>query len=204
MYALKDGAPRKLHYYNTVPKKQIDQLQKQFRDQKISISQLFWKYQSMAFDEIEYPEDKTAPEIWKKLTKVQKTILSISIFIGQVDNGGVWQFFYNKPTYAIVVADALDEVNPHNLIVTHYEKPLEDFIKMVNSGAYTELMELASNPALSHEERWNLFQSGKVHVPNHQEFEDFFYQEDNKVYLYKLLTKYVEQNMAKLLQVDFT
>ncbi len=203
MYDLKDGNPRKLSYYNTVDTALIDNIQQDLNDEKITTEDAFWKYQQLAFEGIQYPDNKTEQAIWKKLTRVQKIVLVMNIFIGQTNNGGVWQFFFNRPDYAIAVAEAFHELDSFSRYRREYEKPLNDFAAMSSTGVYQELMEqIYSLKDGEDAKRWKLFKDGQEHIPSHEAFETFFYDQKNKSILYGSLIRYIHQHLSKLLKIE--
>lgn len=201
MYSFKDGNPRKVHFGNTVKKETLDDLKKQFQEKKISSEDLFHRYESLAFENVEFPAKLSHDKIWKKLTRVQKLVLSMSHFIGQVDNGGLWQFFYNQPMYAFSAYESLSEVSAW-VLETRYAKVLEELQDMIGNNHYSKLVAAINNPDLSDEERWKLFQSGKEYLPSAPNFEEYFYEEKNRKSLYDRFIKYLHTNLAKLFHVE--
>ncbi|MGH1338921.1 MAG: DMP19 family protein [Aureispira sp.] len=201
MYSIKDGNPRKVHFGTTVKKQTLDDWQKQYLEEKIDAQDLFWQYHSLAFEDIKYPPKLPLEQIWKKLTKVQKFTISLGHFIGQVDNGGVWQFFFNKPLYAYTAYEALKEANTWAL-ESKYQKCLEEFGTMIDNQHYKQLVEQMEAVEVTKEERWKGFQSGRTHIPSGNAFEDYFYDPQNKAYFYKQVVKYIHLHISKLFSIE--
>ncbi len=201
MYSIKEGNPRKVHYGTTVPKAVLDRAQEDFQQKKITAQDLFWQYHTLAFDTIEYPSKMTFEQVWKKMTRVQKLVLSLGHFVGQVNNGGVWQFFYNRPLYAYTACESLREIHT-TVLETKYEKTLEEFGAMIDSGAYHQLTTQLQAADLSDDARWDLFKSGQAHIPSAANFQDYFYQKENKDYFYRKIIRYIHLHVSKLFKVE--
>lgn len=200
MYSIKEGNPRKVHFGTTIKKETLDQLQQEYQDKKIEAQDLFWQYNSLAFEGIAYPTKLTFEQIWKKMTKVQKLVLSASHLIGQIDNGGVWQFFFNKPMYAYTAYEVFREISAW-VLETRYQKCLEELGTMIDSQQYKQLVDAAQDPALTDAQRWEKFQEGRAHIPSAKELEDYFYDPKNKAYFYQKLVKYIHLHTSKLFHI---
>lgn len=201
MYSIKDSNPRKVHLGNTIQKAILDQWQEQYAKHDLTAEGLFWNYHTMAFDGLEYPPKLSEEGIWKKFTKVQKVVIVMAHFIGQVDNGGVWQFFYNQPQYAYAAYEALREINVW-VLETRYEQCLKEFGKMIDSQEYQQLMHLIQEVEVTEEKRWELYQKGSEYIPSAKELEEYFYTPDKKDYFYQKLVKYIHLHTSKLFHVE--
>lgn len=200
MYSLKDGNPRKVHLGNTIPKQQLDDLQQRHKAGELTDETLFHQYHDLAFETLEIPSKYDHKMIWKKLTRVQKVVLTMGHAIGQIDNGGVWQLYFNQPLYAFATYETFNAIDTW-VLEDKYGKVFNEFQDMVEAGHYWSIVDQTQDSTLSHEERWNYFQQGRTHLPSASDFEDYFYQPDNKAYLYERLIRYIHLHLSKLFHV---
>ncbi|WP_420573700.1 DMP19 family protein [Kordia sp.] len=187
--------PKTLHFYTEVENKDLDEISK-----IESIPDQFWKLQDLMFNGIEFPEGDFE-EHWKKLTKEQKTVLTLGHLISQTDNGGIWQFFFNKPSYCICGVEALYEVNPTSALASRYEAVLKEFITMLNGDAFTQICEVWDDESIEFETRWKTFKEGEKHLPSAEKFQKLFYDEQFKGWLYRDIVKYINQNLGRCLKI---
>lgn len=194
------SANKKLHLYKTVQLSDLEALQTQH---KSNPHDLFWAYHSLIFENMTLPENITNELFWKKLTKPQQVILTLGIFIEQTNNGGIWQFFFNKTEYICAVGEAFETFSNMNLFNTYYTRCFNEFAEMLNNGEFARICEVWNDTTLSFEERWAAFKEGQKHISHHTEFEDYFYSEKGKDRLYNdLINKYIAQNLGALLLVE--
>jgi hypothetical protein len=201
MLSLQDGKARKLHYYNTIKAEKVSSLQKDFKANKVDGADLFWAYHQLIIEEIKWPANKGWEEIWKKLTKAQKILITLGHFIGQTNNGGVWQFLFNRVDYALAAAEAFYELKPAKIWVD-YENVWEEFVKMANAGEFSKIMDVWNDQSISFEDRWKAFKSGAEFIPTGDEIQEYFYTEDYKKQFYQKVNGYIEQNLGKLAEVE--
>ena len=200
MFSLKDGAPRKLNYFTTYKEEVLVQL----KTKKIDNQALFWEYHHLVFEDIHYPAGKSMEEIWKKLTKPQKTILTLGHLINQTNNGGVWQFLFNKPEFSLVALEALHEINPFSIFMSAYEPVFQEFINLLENGTYEDIMTTWNDESQEFEKRWEAFKSGQEHIPSREKFESYFFNKKDMDRLYQKAVAYIEQNLGKLVLVETT
>lgn len=201
MFFIENKNPLKLFYFSTATKKEIISLQQKYATPKLG-QELFWEYKRLAFDGSQFPTDKSDEVIWQKLTKTQKTIFALSIFISQVNNGGIWQFFFNHPEYIAAVGMALHIVKPYSITFSNYEKVYKECLEFAKTGEYEAIKERFSDETLSWEERWSAFKSGENHLPSQTLFNENFFDEKNQEYFYQEINTYIKQNLDKLLKVE--
>lgn len=194
------SANKKLHLYKTVQLSDLQALQKQHESNP---HDLFWAYHSLIFENITLPKNSTNETFWKKLTKAQQVILTLGIFIEQTNNGGIWQFFFNKTEYICAVGEAFATFSNMNLFNTYYTRCFNELAEMLNNGEFSTICDVWNNTELSFEQRWTAFKGGEKYISHHTEFEEYFYSEEGKNRLYNdLINKYISQNLGALLVVE--
>ena len=199
MYTLKDGTPRKLKVSTTVSALELDALQKRQREGALTARELFREYRRLAIDEL----IAAGPEgiSWSDLTKVQKVVHALGIFIDQTNNGGVWQFLFNYPEYSFAAGQAMDETG--NSVLSHrYRTVFEEFAATLEDGRYEALTAVWDDESRDFEERWNTFKSGEAQVPAAAGVQKLFFEEDFQNRFYEKLIKYLDRNLGALLVVE--
>jgi len=205
MYSLKTGA-RKLNYGISVPLSELEKLQKEHAEKKTSLEEAFWQYYDWAITKMleKVPSSKSTEDTWKKLTKPQKVVYCMGLFISQVDNGGVWQFMFNKIEFAGAAGEALEELNVyHNdgYLKLDYRKAFKELIVILNNGVFTDISNQWNDQKLSFEQQWEAFRKGYEHIPKGREIEKYFYAKEYKEVFYQNLLKYIEKNLGFLVEV---
>lgn len=205
MYSLKTGA-KKLNYGIAIPLADIQNLQEQYAQNKITKEETFWQYYDWAitkpFEKV--PTKKSLEDIWKKLTKPQKMMYALGAFISQVNNGGVWQFMFNKLEFTGIAGEALEELNVYSsneYIKLDYRKAFKELMTILNNGTFAEIDTQWNDENLSFEERWEAFRKGYEHISMGRVIEKYFYKEDYKAIFYDKLIDYIEKNLGFLIEV---
>jgi hypothetical protein len=191
---------KKLHLYKTVQLADLQTLQKQH---ETNPHDLFWAYRALFFESIPMPKNANDQVFWKKLTKPQQIVYALGIFIEQTNNGGIWQFFFNKTEYACAVGEAFETFSNMNIFNTFYTRCFNDLAAILHNDEFFSICAIWNNTELPFEDRWAAFKSGEQHITHRTEFEEYFYSDEGKNNLYKrLLNKYIEQNLGAMLVVE--
>jgi hypothetical protein len=205
-YSLKTGA-KKLNYGIAIPLTDLQKLQEKYAQDKITKEDAFWQYYDWAitkpFEKIS--SKKSLEDVWKKLTKPQKVVYSLGAFISQVNNGGVWQFMFNKLEFTVAAGEALEELNVYSsneYIKLDYRKAFKELITILNNGTFTEILDQWNDEKLSFEERWNAFKKGYEHIPMGRVIEQYFYKDEYKTIFYNKLIGYIEKNLGFLVEFE--
>jgi hypothetical protein len=206
MYSLKTGA-KKLHYGISISSTDVENLQEKCNQNKITKEDAFWQYYDWAitkpFEKIS--EKKTLEDIWKKLTKPQKIVYALGGFISQVNNGGVWQFMFNKLEFTGAAGEALEELNVYSsneYIKLDYRKAFKELIAILNNGTFTEIINQWNDEKLSFEERWEAFRKGYEYIPTGRLIEKYFYKDEYKAIFYTKLIDYIQKNLGFLIELE--
>jgi|GEM_PF-5913101 len=102
----------------------------------------FWEYMYQLFDTLPKLANTSSEDaLFAKCNRGQKVFWSVLAFTGDVDNGGVEQFFKNRPAFSVASLQAFKELNTEPL-ASDYEKCLNAFNNKEN----------ISNPANAIEE----------------------------------------------------
>jgi hypothetical protein len=94
-----------------------------------------------------------------------------------VDNGGVYQFFFNRPEFCFAALETFQELGLDTL-KQDYEKCLNEFIGIADS--YAKRKTIANDPGINMEKRKKAFADGYKDLPSAKTIEDYFYNEDFK------------------------
>ena len=202
---LDDGKPRKLTYFQAITAQDF-----QASVQDKTGETLFWHYHKLIVEDmfLTLPQDATVESIWKKLTIPQKGIFVMGHFISQVNNGGVWQFMFNKTEYVTALAQFLYEVCeqpkarfPYQLKYD-YKKALEELYATFKDERFSDICEVWNNVALPFEERWAAFNKGYDYITQDKAvIQTYFYQDEFKVQFYTALNAYIEHFLGLLINI---
>lgn len=201
MYSLKDGAARKLNFFSSVSQKEISSRQSQSEKNKISGEELFWIYHKWIIEDMQLPADKSWDEIWKKLTKEQKIVYTLGIFISESNNGGVWQFLFNRPDLAAAAGQSLETVKPY-MIWVHYARVFKEFVKILENEEFLKMKNIFNDESIPFEKRWETFKNGADYVPSSKEIEEYLYKDDYKKKFYDKINSFIKMNLGKMIHVE--
>lgn len=199
MYTLKDSNSRRRKVLATVSGAELDELQKSHRDGALSARDLFGEYRRLVINRL--IEANPEGVSWSELTKPQKILQALGIFIDQTNNGGVWQFLFNYPEYSFAAGQAMDETG-NSVLSQRYYTVFEEFAATLEDGRYEALTAVWDDESRDFEERWNTFKSGEAQVPAAAGVQKLFFEEDFQNRFYRELNKYVQRNMGALLAVE--
>ena len=147
------------------------------------------------FDTLPKIARKAEPDqiFFNNLTRGQKVFYSFLAFNGDIDNGGVWQFFYNRPELSIAALEALEELKLTKL-KSDYEKCLEEFLG--TKDIYSKRKEISKYT----KSKWVTFKGGYNHIKSAKTLEDYYYNEGFKKDLYKAFVDYVDSNLDQFVK----
>ncbi len=196
----KISSSKKLQLHKTVSLASLETIQK---EHVANPHDLFWAYHALIFQDIPLPKNATDEIFWKKLTKSQQIVFVLGIFIEHTNNGGIWQFFFNKTEYIIAVGQAFETFSNMNVFNTYYSRCFNELAKILDSGEFFTICDIWNDTNRPFEERWTAFKSGEAYIENHTLFEEYFYSEKGKDRLYNdLINKYIAQNLGALVLVE--
>lgn len=135
-------------------------------------------------------------EYFQRLNKPQRVFSLAMQFEGQVDNGGVYQFIWNRPLSMYAMKDALNELNIDTL-ASDYGNVLKELEK--NADDYGKDRQYWNNPNISQDDKWRRFQEGRKYIPAGTKIEEYFYDEAFKMKWHQLLINYVRQHIDKFI-----
>ncbi len=148
-----------------------------------------WEYTQAFIDPFHkqfYTNQRTT---WKKLNRAQKTLLVLATFIGQVDNGGAWQFLFNNPEYALAALEALHEIGDKKLS-RDYQAVLEEFVGKADT--LSGLRKRFADKKLSTRKQWEAFAEGYEQLKSAEKIQKYFYTVTFKKGFFKKIADYIE------------
>ena len=199
-YSINDGNQELLIYAPEYDKEWFEKINLKYSWDKFDeYDNKFWEYMYQLFDTLYEIAQKTenGMDFFTNLNREQKVFYSLLSFTGDTDNGGVTQFFFNKPEFAFAVLETFEELKLEKL-KTDYEKCLNEFIGTSNS--YSKRKEIFSNSNLNWEKRWKAFTDGYDDIKSAETLEDYFYDTEFKKVLYKTFVEYADKNMKKFVR----
>lgn len=147
-------------------------------------------------------EDVHDEAVWKELTRPQQVLATLGLFVSQVNNGGVWQFLFNRREFALVTGEALDEVFRISALSSEYTAVLREFATMNRDGRWQTLMDKLREVEPTSPEAWKIFVEGEKDLPHSQAFNEIFFDPKKRIRMFSALNRYIEQNLDKLLKIE--
>ncbi|ULQ57140.1 DMP19 family protein [Flavihumibacter rivuli] len=200
-YSINDGNQTELFFAPAYNKQWFDELDKKYSwDNFEAYDNRFWEYMYNIFDTLPAlakGQTKSARDFFNKLTRGQKVFYSVLVFGGDTDNGGVYQFFFNRPEFCFAALEAFKELKLDTL-AKDYEKCLNEFIGTADS--YGKRKEIFNDPKFSWEEKAKSFQDGYSDVKSAKVLEDYFYTDDFKKVYYKTVVDYIDNNLDQFVK----
>ncbi len=161
---------------------------------------LLWEYANLFLNPaVQGAKTTKLDALWKKLNRPQKVGYVIRQFIGEVDNGGVWQFLFNEPQLAVATLEALREIGASPL-ADDYQATLAELLGKAKTIA--DIRKRAASLKLNTEAGWQAFAEGYRELPTARSIEKYFYRKSFKRELFKQAADYLESHLDLLVQVD--
>jgi Leucine-rich repeat (LRR) protein len=193
---LDDGNQDKLNFDITISHKEINALQLAFPWSKFNLyDNLFWKYIELLLE-----QDINFNGSWIEMNRSQKAVKLLTIFIAQVDNGGIHQFFFNHPELCFAASESISLLELDDLN-RDYKRSLGEFIR--NYDTMNEARHTFSNEDLDRESRFKSFTESKSVIPSGSIIEDYFYNDNFKKGMYKKVSDYIENNLSKFCTIEY-
>lgn len=195
-FSLDDGNQDSLILYSTASIEWVDSVRSKFQWSSYNkYDNRMWEYMDKLFDAVVVNSGANDyRELWNKLNRPQKVFWAFLAFNGDTDNGGVYQFFFNKPEFMLAAAEMWKEIG--------LEKISKDYSEVLKELAgkgekLSELKSVFNDQSLSWEKRWNSFVEGKKGLKSTEVIEDYYYTEEFKKECHQRVADYIELNMDK-------
>jgi len=199
-YSINDSNQNELVYAPTYNKEWFEELDKKYSwDNYNAFDNRFWEYMYQIFDTLPGIAGKTGSDriFFNNLTRGQKMFYSLLVFNGDVDNGGVGQFFFNRPEFSFAVLETFEELKL-NRLKSNYEKCLNEFLGSVDS--YFKGKRNLNDISPEWTERWLSFTDGDGNLKSATTIEDYYYNEEFKKELYKTFTDFVDNHLDQFVK----
>lgn len=199
-FSINEGNQKELIYAPKYDSEWFEELNKKYSwDNFDEYDNIFWEYMYQLFDTLPEIAEKTEndTEFFNNLNRGQKVFYSLLAFNGDTNNGGVTQFFFNKPEFAFAVLETFEELKMTKL-KNDYEKCLNEFIGTANS--YSKRKEIFNNTNLNWEKRWKAFTDGYDDIESASILEGYYYDTEFKKDLYKTFVEYADRNINQFVR----
>jgi hypothetical protein len=200
-YSINDGNQTELIFAPAYNKQWFDELDKKYSwDNFGAYDNRFWEYMYNLFDTLPglaKGQTKSDHDFFNKLTRGQKVFYSVLVFSGDTDNGGVYQFFFNRPEFCFAALEAFKELKLDTLS-KDYENCLNEFIGSADS--YGKRKEIFNDPKFSWEQKAKSFQEGYSDIKSAKVIEDYFYTDEIKKVYYKTVVDYIDKNLDQFVR----
>ena len=199
-YSINDSNQNELVYAPIYNKEWFEELDKKYSwDNYNAFDNRFWQYMYQIFDTLPVIAGKTGSDriFFNNLTRGQKMFYSLLVFNGDVDNGGVGQFFFNRPEFSFAVLETFEELKLSRL-KSDYEKCLNEFFGSVDS--YFKGKKNLNDRSPEWTERWLSFTDADGNIKSATTIEDYYYNEEFKKELYKTFTDFVDNHLDQFVK----
>ncbi len=158
------------------------------------------EYQYALFDEMveNINLEMTDEELWSDLSRGQKMFYSYLVFEGEVDNGGIFQFFWNRAEHRKSILEVL-EVLKLNEIKEVYVEALNKFESC--EGEINRLKDrtrTSKDPSKLH----LFYEKGRLLVTGEIAFDKYFLKDGIKKTFNKAMSDYIETNLGQFINVN--
>jgi len=199
MFSIHSGNQNELIFYIDYDQKWFNTIANKYTwDNFDQYDNRFFEYMYVLHDELPKQSNSIGNSAFMdKLTKGQKVFYSMLVFSGQVDNGGVYQFFFNNPEFSFAVLESLKELKLEKLH-KDYENCLIELLGSVDQfnnrrNAFQDNKEVWKK-------RWKTFADGYSELPSAKVIEDYFYDEKFKKEFYKTVVNYIDNNLDQFVK----
>jgi hypothetical protein len=200
-HSISDGNQDEIIFGPAYNKEWFDELDGKYSwDNFNAYDNRFWEYWNQLFETLrELAKDKTASEedFFKKLTRGQKIFYCVQLFSGETNNGGVYQFFFNRPMFCFAVLETFKELKLDTLS-RDYEKCLNEFIGSADS--YMKRKAIFNTSKNNWEKRWNSFTEGYNDIKSAQDIEAYFYTDYFRKQFYQTVVHYVDNHLEQFVK----
>lgn len=195
-YDLDVGNQNDLIYYSNISLDWIDSTKEKYDWENFGeYDNRMWEYMYKLFDDVVKESGaKDNVELWNNLNRAQKTFWTFLSFNGDTDNGGVYQFIFNRPQFIFAVAEMWEEIGMTQVAVD-YNEVLKELTG--KTGKISELKEAWNDESNSFEKRWASFTEGYQELKSTEKIEAYYYKKEFKKECHKHMADYIERNMDK-------
>ena len=201
LYSIDDGNQSELLISIKVSQEQLDSIKVKYDwNQFDEYDNRMWEYMYRLFDKtIEKSGIENYNELWKKLTRQQKVFWAFLSFNGDTDNGGVYQFIFNRPEFIIAIAEVWEELEIDKL-KTDYNAVLNELTG--KTSKIEELNSVFNDQSKSWNKRWSSFADGYKELKSTEKIEDYYYNKEFKKIVHKKVADYIELNIEKFTEIE--
>lgn len=200
-YSINEGNQTELNFAPAYNKQWFAELDKKYSwDNFGAYDNRFWEYMYHLFDTLPAlakGQTKSDHDFFGKLTRGQKVFYTVLVFGGDTDNGGVYQFFFNRPEFCFAALEAFKELKLDTLS-KDYEICLNEFVGTADS--YGKRKEIFDDPENSWEKKAKAFQEGYSDIKSAKVIEDYFYTDGFKKQYYKTVVDYIDQHLDQFVR----
>lgn len=203
-YKIKNGNQNKVKLHAEISKAWLAQTYEQYNWDEYDVydnpaHELYEELiEEIVEDEFEKSSLMSFTLIWNKLNKYQKTLSVYFGFEGQVDNGGIYQFFFNVPEHKVSFLEACNELGLTKLKEL-YQESLNDFNLSKNS--YNKRKRIFNDESIEWSERYGTFSDGRKEINNSSVLEDYFFSDANKKEIHLIISNYIYKNLSKFAKI---
>ena len=161
---------------------------------------LFYEYMYNLFDplpKLAMNQQRSEVDIFRDCTHGQKLFWSVLAFTGDIDGGGAFQFFWNRPEFAFAIVEVFDELKMYKL-KEDYLQCLDEITGVKNS--------ISSKDVIRHDLFDRKDGSTKTYSQLVSRYKnvgrmDYFYGMDFKRDFFRTVIEYIDCNKSEFITV---
>lgn len=159
-----------------------------------------WEFMNLLLEPaIKKARSNNTQSVWLKLNRPQKVFYSLLSFIGETDNGGIWQLIFNSGELGFAALESTIEVGERKL-ARDYQAVLGELTGTTRSLA--AIHKRFSDKKLDSEERWAAFVEGYDALPSTDKVQDYFYTVTFKKAFFKKICDYIESHLSFMADIQ--
>lgn len=153
---------------------------------------LVYKFSELLLDPLaKISKQEDSEKLFAELNRSQRIFSLLLQLEGQINNGGVYQFLWNRGESMMAAQEALWELNIEPL-AADYEKVLDELEAATDN--FIKDREFWVNVNHSEAEKWKVFQDGRNYIPTGKKIEEYFYTEEFAQKYHQKIIDYVIAN----------
>lgn len=180
----------------TVPANWLVEVEESFpwKDSDEYHNRVYERYMyTLNYDLVKRSRIRREETLWAKLTRPQRVFRTFLAFDGEIHNGGMYQFSFNRPGYVVAALETLHELGATEL-AKDYQTALKELANRADQ--FVARFRQSADEALSQAQRWDVFAGGYDEFTAGKAIEEYYFKPKFSVALLKQVAEYVEENFA--------
>jgi hypothetical protein len=201
LYSINEGNQYELIHYVEVEQSWLNEIQAKYDWQHFDVYfNRLLEYTDRFHKAITLREttEESYYEYWQKLTRGQKVVRSFLAFNTEVDNGGLYMFFFSEPEYCLSILEVWEELNFHQL-KQDYQQVLQEVIGSFDT--VEDLRQRIWDERQQWQKLWEAFTQTGKEPESAAILKVYYFKEEFKRELYQKMGDYIEANLGQFIRI---